>query len=224
MNACKILAFCRVWAATIWLILRKHDRGRARALRQRRPRYGPTSNIKFPFTDPGYGELGGHCPPLRFRPETASGSFRSETRISGSSKMTIERYIPHVIEPASRFDPRRSGAHAGDRPTRSMKTARQRHVPMNFTPAMAPKKAAILPLTAKDRNTPNPATKLYLWSCARNSPSIWISNKISANAMPDRMKSAHPSALPLTTRPTQTRPSPCATAIPWHKNASDWIR
>ena len=32
---------------------------------------------------------------------------------------------------------------------------------LNFTPAMAPKKAAILPLTAKEEHA-NPATKLYL--------------------------------------------------------------
>ena len=68
------------------------------------------------------------------------------------------RYIPHVIEPAAGLT---RGVLAILCEAYTVDPSRPSGVYMNFTPAMAPKKAAILPLTAKGEH-PEIATKLYL--------------------------------------------------------------
>lgn len=71
---------------------------------------------------------------------------------------TTKRFIPHVIEPAAGLT---RGVLALICEAYTVDPNRPSGVYLNFTPAMAPKKAAILPLTAKEEHA-DPATKLYL--------------------------------------------------------------
>ena len=69
-----------------------------------------------------------------------------------------EKYIPHVIEPASGLT---RGVLALICEAYTPDDSRPSGVYLNFDPKMAPKKAAILPLTAKDEH-PVLAEKLYM--------------------------------------------------------------
>ncbi len=118
-----------------------------------------TSDIeyKFPFTDPGFGELEGIAHRCDFdlkAHEEHSGQKLSYLDPSRDN----ERYIPHVIEPAAGLT---RGVLALICEAYTVDENRPSGVFLNFTPAMAPKKAAILPLTAKDEHVPI-AQKLYL--------------------------------------------------------------
>jgi len=68
------------------------------------------------------------------------------------------RFIPHVIEPAAGLT---RGVLAILCEAYTVDESRPSGMFMNFLPALAPKKAAILPLTAKDDHVPI-AQKLYL--------------------------------------------------------------
>ena len=68
------------------------------------------------------------------------------------------KYIPHVIEPASGLT---RGVLALICEAYTPDPGRPSGVYMNFKPRMAPKKAAILPLTVKDGH-PDKAEKLYM--------------------------------------------------------------
>ncbi|MCB9982658.1 MAG: glycine--tRNA ligase [Rhodospirillales bacterium] len=118
-----------------------------------------TSDIeyKFPFTAPGYGELEGIAHRCDF-------DLKSHQEHSGVKMEYLdpardnERYIPHVIEPAAGLT---RGVLALICEAYTVDESRPSGVYLNFTPAMAPKKAAILPLTAKEEHVPI-AQKLYL--------------------------------------------------------------
>ncbi len=118
-----------------------------------------TSDIeyKFPFTDPGYGELEGIAHRCDF-------DLKAHEEHSGQKLAYLdpsrdnERYIPHVIEPAAGLT---RGVLALICEAYTVDENRPSGVYLNFTPAMAPKKAAILPLIGKDEHVPI-ATKLYL--------------------------------------------------------------
>ena len=118
-----------------------------------------TSDIeyKFPFTDPGFGELEGIAHRCDF-------DLKSHQEHSGIKMEYLdptrdnERYIPHVIEPAAGLT---RGVLALICEAYTVDENRPSGVYLNFTPAMAPKKAAILPLTAKEDHVPI-AQKLYL--------------------------------------------------------------
>jgi len=118
-----------------------------------------TSDIeyKFPFTAPGYGELEGIAHRCDF-------DLKQHQEHSGQKLEYLdpardnERYIPHVIEPAAGLT---RGVLALICEAYTVDENRPSGVYLNFTPAMAPKKAAILPLTAKDKHVPI-AQKLYL--------------------------------------------------------------
>jgi glycyl-tRNA synthetase len=118
-----------------------------------------TSDIeyKFPFTAPGYGELEGIAHRCDF-------DLKQHQEHSGQKLEYLdpardnERYIPHVIEPAAGLS---RGVLALICEAYTVDESRPSGVYLNFTPAMAPKKAAILPLTAKDEHVPI-AQKLYL--------------------------------------------------------------
>jgi glycyl-tRNA synthetase len=69
-----------------------------------------------------------------------------------------ERYIPHVIEPAAGLT---RGVLALLCEAYTVDPNRPSGMYMNFKPSIAPKKAAILPLTAKD-GQPEIAEKLYM--------------------------------------------------------------
>ena len=72
--------------------------------------------------------------------------------------VTNERFIPHVIEPAAGLT---RGVLALLCEAYTVDPNRPAGMYMNFHPSIAPKKAAILPLTAKDDHVPL-ATQLYM--------------------------------------------------------------
>tara|TARA_B100001778_G_C18604450_1_gene639050 strand:+ start:1008 stop:2507 length:1500 start_codon:yes stop_codon:yes gene_type:complete len=112
---------------------------------------------RFPFTAPGYGELEGIA--YRGNYDLTQHQEHSGTKMEYIDPMDNKnRYIPHVIEPAAGLT---RGVLAILCEAYTVDPSRPSGVYMNFTPAMAPKKAAILPLTAKGEH-PEIATKLYL--------------------------------------------------------------
>lgn len=118
-----------------------------------------TSDIeyKFPFTAPGYGELEGIAHRCDF--DLTQHQAHSGVRLEYMDPMdTTKRFMPHVIEPAAGLT---RGVLALLCEAFTVDPSRPSGMYLNFTPAMAPKKAAILPLTAKEEQA-EPATKFYL--------------------------------------------------------------
>lgn len=111
---------------------------------------------KFPFTDPGFGELEGIA--YRTDYDLTQHQEHSKTKLDYFDPVTNERYMPHVIEPAAGLT---RGVLALLCEAYTVDPSRPSGVYLNFHPAVAPKKAAILPLTAKDEH-PKIATKLYM--------------------------------------------------------------
>ncbi len=110
----------------------------------------------FPFSAPDFGELEGIAHRSNF-------DLTQHTKFSGVNleymdPVTNERFMPHVIEPAAGLT---RGVLAVLCEAYTVDTNRPAGMYMNFHPAIAPKKAAILPLTAKDQH-PIIATKLYM--------------------------------------------------------------
>jgi glycyl-tRNA synthetase len=110
---------------------------------------------RFPFTAPGFGELEGVAHrvdyDLRQHQEHARvklGYFDAETR---------ENYLPHVIEPAAGLT---RGVLALLCEAYTADPERPSKMYLKFHPRMAPIKAAIFPLVAKD-GMPEVAHKLY---------------------------------------------------------------
>jgi glycyl-tRNA synthetase len=111
---------------------------------------------KFPFTAPEFGELEGIAHRCDF--DLIQHQSFSGQKMEYIDPVTNERYIPHVIEPASGL-------------TRAVLTVlceaytidpnRPSGMYLNFHPNVAPIKAAILPLVAKD-GLPEIAQKLYM--------------------------------------------------------------
>jgi glycyl-tRNA synthetase len=111
---------------------------------------------RFPFTAPGFGELEGIAHRSNFdltQHEKHSGQKMEYMDPNDNTK----RYIPHVIEPAAGLT---RGVLALICEAYTVDPSRPSGVYLNFHPAMAPKKAAILPLTAKEEHVPL-AQKLY---------------------------------------------------------------
>ncbi len=112
---------------------------------------------KFPFTDPGFGELEG----IAYR---TNYDLTQHQEHSGQKMEYIdperdnERYIPHVIEPAAGLT---RGVLALLCEAFTVDPSRPSGLYLNFHPKIAPKKAAILPLTTKD-GQPEKAEKLYM--------------------------------------------------------------
>jgi glycyl-tRNA synthetase len=112
---------------------------------------------KFPFTAPGFGELEGIAHRCDF-------DLTQHQSHSGTKMEYIDpddpknRYIPHVIEPAAGLT---RGVLAILCEAYTPDPNRPSGVYLNFHPKIAPKKAAILPLTAKD-GQPEKAEKLYM--------------------------------------------------------------
>jgi glycyl-tRNA synthetase len=111
---------------------------------------------RFPFTAPDFGELEGIAHRCDF--DLTQHAKFSGTKQEYMDPVTNEKYIPHVIEPASGL-------------TRAVLTVlceaytpdpnRPSGMYLNFHPSVAPIKAAILPLVAKD-GQPELAQKLYM--------------------------------------------------------------
>ena len=112
--------------------------------------------FKFPFTAPGYGELEGIAHRGDF--DLTQHQDHSGTKLEYFDQPNNERFMPHVIEPAAGLT---RGVLAIICDAYTVDESRPSGCYLNFTPAMAPKKAAILPLTAKDEHVPI-AQKLYL--------------------------------------------------------------
>ena len=112
---------------------------------------------RFPFTAPGFGELEGIAHRCDF-------DLTQHQEHSGQKLEYVDperdnaKYIPHVIEPASGLT---RGVLALICEAYTPDPGRPSGVYMNFKPRMAPKKAAILPLTVKDGH-PDKAEKLYM--------------------------------------------------------------
>lgn len=112
---------------------------------------------KFPFTAPGYGELEGIAHRCDF--DLTQHAAHSGTKMEYMDPEDPQnRYIPHVIEPAAGLT---RGVLALLCEAYTPDPNRPSGVYLNFHPKMAPKKAAILPLTAKDGH-PEKAEKLYM--------------------------------------------------------------
>ncbi len=111
---------------------------------------------RFPFTDPNYGELEGVA--YRTNYDLTQHQEGSGQKMEYIDPVTQERYIPHVIEPAAGLT---RGVLAVLCDAYTLDPERPSGVYLDFTPEMAPMKAAILPLTAKGAH-PEIATKLYL--------------------------------------------------------------
>lgn len=112
---------------------------------------------KFPFTAPGFGELEGISHRCDF-------DLNAHQKESGAKLEYVDpmdpknKFIPHVIEPAAGLT---RGVLALLCEAYTVDTNRPAGMFMNFHPSVAPKKAAILPLTAKDEHVPL-ATELYM--------------------------------------------------------------
>ncbi|MCF8495623.1 MAG: glycine--tRNA ligase [Alphaproteobacteria bacterium] len=112
---------------------------------------------KFPFTAPGFGELEGIAHRSNF--DLTQHEKHSGVKMEYMDPVdTSKRFIPHVIEPAAGLT---RGVLALICEAYTVDANRPSGMYMNFHPALAPKKAAILPLTAKEEHVPL-ATKLYL--------------------------------------------------------------
>lgn len=112
---------------------------------------------KYPFTDPGFGELEGVS--YRTDYDLTQHQEHSKTKLEYlDPERNNEKYIPHVIEPASGLT---RGVLALLCEAYTVDPNRPSGVYLNFDPKMAPKKAAILPLMAKGEQ-PVVAEKLYM--------------------------------------------------------------
>lgn len=111
---------------------------------------------KFPFTAPGFGELEGIAHRCDF--DLTQHQEHSKQNLQYFDPETNARFTPHVIEPAAGLT---RGALALICEAYTIDPNRPSGVYLNFHPSVAPKKAAILPLTAKEEHVPI-ATKLYL--------------------------------------------------------------
>ncbi|NNM88930.1 MAG: glycine--tRNA ligase [Phycisphaerae bacterium] len=138
------------------LQLREHDRDE---LAHYAKEGAGTSDIeyKFPFTDPGFGELEGvaHRTDFDLRQHAEFSGLGDKLKYFDQEKN--ERYFPHVIEPSAGAD---RGTLALLCEAYTDDPGRPSGVVMKFHPRMAPIKAAIFPLVDKD-GMAEIATKLY---------------------------------------------------------------
>ncbi len=111
---------------------------------------------QFPFSGDGFDELEGIAHRGNF--DLTQHQEFSKTKLEYIDPQSNERYLPDVIEPSAGLT---RGVLALICETYTPDPERPSGVYLNFTPAMAPKKAAILPLTAKDEHVPL-ATELYM--------------------------------------------------------------
>lgn len=111
---------------------------------------------RFPFTAPGFGELEGIAHRGNF--DLTQHQEFSGTKLDYFDQQDNKRFLPHVIEPSTGLT---RGVLALLSQAYTEDANRPSGMYMNFHPSMAPKKAAILPLTAKEDHVPI-AQKLYM--------------------------------------------------------------
>jgi len=111
---------------------------------------------RFPFAAPGFDELEGIAHRGCF--DLTQHQEFSGQKLEYLDQAANRRFMPHVIEPSTGLT---RGVLALICQAYTVDENRPSGVYMNFHPSMAPKKAAILPLTAKEEHAA-PARKLYL--------------------------------------------------------------
>jgi len=136
------------------LTLRAHDKDELS--HYAKAGYG-TSDVEyqFPFSAPGFDELEGIAHRCNF--DLTQHEKFSGKKMEYFDDITKERYIPHVIEPASGLT---RGVLAVLSDAYTYDESRPSQMYMKFKPSLAPVKAAVLPLVNKD-GMPEVATKLY---------------------------------------------------------------
>lgn len=110
---------------------------------------------RFPFSAPGYGELEGVAHRVDY--DLKQHQAHSKTKLTYFDQERKEHYLPHVIEPAAGLS---RGVLAVLCEAYTPDPDRPSKVYMKFHPRVAPIKAAIFPLVAKD-GMPEMAQKLY---------------------------------------------------------------
>ncbi|MGH1456773.1 MAG: glycine--tRNA ligase [Alphaproteobacteria bacterium] len=111
---------------------------------------------RFPFAAPGFDELEGIAHRGAF--DLGAHQDASGQKLEYYDQTENKRYLPHVIEPSTGLT---RGVLALICQAYTVDESRPSGMFMNFEPCMAPKKAAILPLTAKEDHVPL-AQKLYM--------------------------------------------------------------
>jgi glycyl-tRNA synthetase len=111
---------------------------------------------RYPFTDPGYGELEGISHRASF--DLEQHQQFSGTKMEYFDPETRERFLPHVIEPASGLT---RGVLVLLCEAYDVDESRPSPEILRFAPRLAPIKAGIFPLVAK-AGMPEIAEKLYL--------------------------------------------------------------
>ncbi|MCB1784504.1 MAG: glycine--tRNA ligase [Alphaproteobacteria bacterium] len=111
---------------------------------------------RFPFAAPGFDELEGIAHRGSF--DLTQHEQFSGTKLEYFDQAANKRFTPHVIEPSTGLT---RGVLALICQAYTVDESRPSGVYLNFQPGMAPKKAAILPLTAKEEHVPL-AQKLYM--------------------------------------------------------------
>ncbi|MES2729861.1 MAG: glycine--tRNA ligase [Pseudomonadota bacterium] len=110
---------------------------------------------RFPFSNGGFDELEGIAHRGAF--DLTQHQEFSKTKLEYIDPVSNERYLPHVIEPSAGLS---RGVLAVLCQAFTPDPSRPSGLYLNFHPRIAPKKAAILPLVAKD-GQPELATQLY---------------------------------------------------------------
>lgn len=111
---------------------------------------------RFPFTAPDFGELEGIAHRCDF--DLTQHQKHSNTKLEYLDPVTQKKFVPHVIEPAAGLT---RGVLAVLCEAFTVDPNRPSGMYLNLHPALAPKKAAILPLIGKDEQLAV-ATKLYM--------------------------------------------------------------
>ncbi len=111
---------------------------------------------RFPFAAPDFDELEGIA--HRGNYDLTQHQEFSGQKLDYFDQAENKRYLPHVIEPSTGLT---RGVLALICEAYTVDENRPSGVYLNFHPSMAPKKAAILPLTAKPHHV-EPAQKLYM--------------------------------------------------------------
>lgn len=116
-----------------------------------------TSDVeyRFPFTHPGFGELEGVADRGCF--DLTQHMQHSRTKLDYFDADTNQRYVPHVIEPSAGAD---RGVLAILCEAYTPDPSRPSKEYMRFAPRLAPLKAAVFPLVAKD-GMPEIAERLH---------------------------------------------------------------
>lgn len=112
---------------------------------------------RFPFTDPGYGELEGIAHRTDYDLRQHAEHSGQGDRFKYFNQETQEKFFPHIIEPSAGAD---RGVLALLCDAYTDDPNRPSGVVMKFHPRMAPIKAGIFPLVDKD-GMPEIAEKLY---------------------------------------------------------------